>query len=121
MPATQLSRYEFAPVETDDDGNVFLDVPDPIKKVVRADDLRTVVTEGDTLHTLAWRAYKALKDTEKDIRPTAFFDVIAQANDIVDAVEKLENGSRLRIPSAATVIGEIRTPPAFFSRSRVVT
>lgn len=127
MAATRLSRYEFAPVEVDDQNRTFLDVPNPIPRVLRSDDLRTITGEGETLRHVAWRAYRDLNDPdEEDLRPTSFWDVIAEVNLLIDAVPVLEGdtkiptGTVLRIPNTENLLGEIRVPPAFYERSTVV-
>lgn len=117
MPAVRFSRYEFAEPHEDECGRTFLDVPDPLPKRVRPDDVRVVVGLGDTLHTLAWRRFEAIKSEEEDIRPTSLFDVIAESNDVVDADQPLEPGTVIRIPSIRAVLEEIRVPPPFFRRS----
>lgn len=119
MPVVRFSRYEFANVHQDECGRTFIDVPDPLPKRIRRDDARIQVGLGDTLHTLAWRAYEAVKDEEQDIRPTSLFDVIAQNNDVVDADQPLSPGTIVRIPSVRAVLEEIRVSPPFFARNRV--
>ncbi len=118
MPAVRLSRYEFAPVETDECDRIFLDVPPPpTKEVLLRNPDRVVVGEGDTVFTIAWRVYTDLLDREQDIRPTSFYDVICHANDIVDPTEPLEIGRILFIPSIQTIVGDVRVPPPFFFSS----
>ena len=121
MPATRLSRYEFAAVEVDSCGRTFLDVPDPISRSVRSSDLRGISGETDTLFGFAWKAYRDLLDREQDIRPTSFWDVIAQMNNLIDAVPVYEEGrltlvpgTDLRVPSIEVLLGEIRVPPPFY-------
>lgn len=118
MPAVPLSRYEFVQVEQDDEGRTFLQVPDPLPTRSFVDDQIHIVGEGETLFSIAWNAYKELLDEEKDIRPSGFWWVIADINGIVDATEPLQVGSRLRIPSVDTLLGELLVPPQFFTRNR---
>lgn len=115
MPAPRLSRYEFAPVEVDEQGRPFLDVPEPPARVSRNDDSRPIVGEGDDLFTVAWRAYKAMLDPEQDVRPTGFFWVVAQFNDVLDAAAPLAQGRRLRVPSVEALNSEVLVPPRFFA------
>ena len=132
MPATPLSRYEFAPVEVDECGRTFLDVPDPITPRSRPSDLRTTSVQGDIPHVFAWRAYRSMLDPDpvRDLRPTRFWDVVAEYNGLIDAVPFLEgeglvipNGTSIRVPDVDVLLGEIRVPPPFFSafESEVVT
>jgi hypothetical protein len=109
-----LDRDEFANVWKDDQGRLFLDVPDPLPKaILLRGATRKVATRGDTLWSLAWIAYQALLDPEKDIRPTSFFDAIAEANDVVDPLAELPYGKVVFLPSIEVVLGELRAPPAF--------
>lgn len=124
MPAVRLSRYEFAPVEVDSNGRTYLDVPDPISRKVRSDDRRGVAGQADTLFGFAWKGYRQLLDPEQDIRPTSFWDVIAQVNNLIDAIPVLEDGEItlepglvLRVPSTEVLLGEIRVPPPFYEGS----
>jgi len=124
VPALTLSRYEFAPVEVDACNRTFLDVPDPIRRVTRPSDLRAVAGDTDTLFGFAWRAYEDLNDPEQDIRPTSFWDVIAQINNLIDPLPLYDDqdltvpsGTVLRIPDVDALIGEIRVPPPFFQGS----
>ena len=116
MPAVRLSRYEFAASEVDEFGRKFLDVPDPIPRRTFVDDDLPKVGQGDDLFTLAWTAYRSALDREQDVRPSGFFWVVAQANDIVDAAAPLAVGSRLRVHSVETLFGEILVPPPFFDQ-----
>lgn len=120
MPALKLSRYEFATPHTDEDGNTFLDVPDPISKRSDADDFRMTIGSGDTLHSLAWKLYKATLNKKRDVRAVNFYWVIAEFNDVVDATEDLPLGATFRAPSLARLVGEITVPPPFYSRNEVV-
>ena len=117
MPAVRLSRYEYAPVHQDEHGRLFLDVPDPIPRRNRNDDTRAIIGHGDTLYALAWRAYRETLDREQDIRPTGFFWVIAQLNDVVDATVDPEAGTVFSIPSVQSLVGEILAPPKFYDRN----
>lgn len=120
MPPCRLSRYEYAPVELDADGRPFLDVPVPVpKSILLRGAARVVVGEGDTLWTIAWRYYKDLLDRSQDVRPTSFFDVIGQANDVVDAFAPLELGRTFFVPSVEVLLGEVRVPPTFYRRSSI--
>ncbi len=115
MPALPLSRYEFASVEEDECGRTFLDVPDPISKRVDRDDLRTVIGKGDEVGSLAWKFYKATLDPRLDVRPSSFFWVVAQFNDVVDVTEELPIGRIFRAPSLQRLVSEITVAPPFFS------
>jgi len=122
VPAVRLSRYEYAPVEQDECGRLFLDVPDPIARTSRLDDARILTGEGDTIFALAWRAYESTLDREQDIRPTGFYWVIAQMNDFVDLdqVLSIPNASRVRVPSVQTLVGDILVPPRFFESDKLI-
>lgn len=122
MPAVRLSRYEFAPVQTDENGRTFLDVPEPVKLSVRFDDIRHTVSVGDTLFNLAYRYYLPMLNTNpnEDVRPSGFWWVIAEANGIVDPTDDLKIGTELRIPGLRTLENEILAPPPFLIRDRTV-
>lgn len=120
VPAVRYSRYEFAPVHQDELGRTFLDVPDPLPKRVRRDDIRVVSGAGDTLHSMAWRAYKSLLDTsEQDVGPSRFYWVVGENNGIVNPTKELPLGSLVRIPSLESLVGEILVAPRFFARNSV--
>lgn len=120
MPPVRLTRNEFAPIEQDEDGNTFVDVPVPVSKsaLLRGAQAVTVV-EGDTLWSIAWAAYQKLQDPEQDLRPTSFYDVIAEANDIVDVLAPLKVGSTIFVPTPEVIFGEVRVPPPFYRRNTV--
>lgn len=120
MPALPLSRYEFAEVHQDELGRTFLDVPDPISKRLDRDDFRTIIGQGDTLGSLAWKFYKATLDRRLDVRAVNFFWVVAEFNDVVDATEALPIAKTFRAPSLQRLQGEITVPPQFFSANEVV-
>lgn len=109
----RLSRYEFANTFVDEKGRKYLDVPDPISKAIlrRGASLRTV-QESDTLWSLAWLAYEPLLDTEQDIRPTSFFDVIGDANDIVNPLAPLPTKSTFYLPTIEVLQGDVRVRPS---------
>ena len=115
MPALPLSRYEFASVHEDECGRTFLDVPDPISRRVDRDDLRKTIGSGDELGSLAWNLYKATLDPRLDVRPSSFFWVIGEFNDVVDATEDLPVGKIFRAPSLQRLVSEITVAPPFFS------
>ena len=114
MPALRLSRYEYAAIETDEQGRPFLDFPAPLSIGSRRDDGRPQVGEGDSLFTLAWN----MLDYEQDVRPSGFFWVIGELNAILDAAAPLKVGQRLRVPSVSTLDTEILVQPAFFERGQ---
>ncbi len=118
MAVVTWSRYEYAPVHQDADGNLFLDVPDPVDPGPRIDDDRKLVAEGDTLWTLAWRKYRAVLDREQDVRPSGFWWVIAEVNKVVDPFEPLTPGTYVMLPSVEALFGEILTPPDYYERNR---
>lgn len=120
MAVLSYSRYEFTTPHEDDEGRMFLAVPDPISKEPNDDENQVIVGEGDDLFTIAWRAYMEMLNTEIDLRPTGFFWVIAQMNDIVDAAAPLEVGSTLRVPGIETLQGEILDAPVGFTTSSEV-
>lgn len=118
MPPLRLSRYEFASVEKDECGRPFLDFPEPIRIRSRRDDGRPLVGEGESLFTLAWKAYRSMLNYEQDVRPSGFFWVIGEANTILDAAAPLKTGVRFRVPSVETLDTEILVPPPFFGRDQ---
>lgn len=112
--AVTLDRDEFANVFKDEQGRLFLDVPDPTPKAVLLRGAsRRVARQGDTLWGIAWQAYQALLDSEKDIRPASFFDAIGEANDVVNPLEELPFGRVIFVPSIEVLLGEHRAPPAY--------
>lgn len=119
VPGLRFSRLEFATPHQDEDGNLFLDVPDPIARRPSRRDKRVPVGTGDDLHKVAARAFRAMLDPEQDVGPSRFFWVIAQLNDVVDVTLPLAEGDRLRVVSIQTLTGEILVRPAFSRRSTV--
>ncbi len=120
MPALRLSRYEYASVEVDSEGRKFLDVPDPITKRNFGDDQFFTVGEDATLFQLSWKAYRSAHDPEQDVRPSGFFWVVGEANDVVDAAATLQAGKSYRVPSVESLFGEVLVPPPFFSQGSEV-
>lgn len=120
MAAVRVSRYEFASPYRDEQGRIFLDVPDPLpKSVLLRGASRRVVVESDTLWSIAWAAYESLLDREQDIRPTSFFDVVGDANDIVDPTALLPAGATFFVPSIEVLLGDVRVPPPFSGTNRL--
>lgn len=117
MAARRWSRYEFAQPHEDEDGNLFLDVPEPISMERRPGERRHTVGEGDTLWTLSWRAFKEMLDPgEEDVRPSGFWTVIAELNDVVDPLESLPNGKVMRVPGVEGLL-DVLAPPRFYQSS----
>lgn len=98
-----LSRYLFCQGLTDENGNLFLTDREPFLFVERSDNRHHVVTEGDTLFSLAHRYFSPLE------RPAKFYWVIAdfQPDPIIDASLKLEIGKSLVVPSLRCLVEEI--------------
>lgn len=120
MPATRGSRYEYVAVYQDPQGRLYTDVPTPMDKTVLLRDAsRYIAKAGDTPWSIAWKFYKATLDREQDFRPTSFFDVICQANDILDPFARIVEGKIILVPRLEVIQGEIRVPPPFFSRNVV--
>lgn len=112
MPLVRFSRYEFCDVHTDDKGRIFLDVVPPVpKNILLRGAARRTVQDGDTLWSLAWLGYQHILDREQDIRPTSLFDVVADANDVVDPLAPLPVGTIFFLPTLETVYGDVRVPP----------
>lgn len=117
MGVVRLSRYEFADVHQDAQGHVFLDVVPPVpKSVILRGAAQKVLRDGDTLWSLAWLAYQQILDREQDIRPTSFFDVIADANDVVNPIAPLSTylqpkQSVFFLPTLEVLLGDVRVPP----------
>lgn len=107
------SRYEFAEQHQDEDGNKFLDVPEPITRTTFRDDARAQVGDGTTLHGIAWSAYRAMLNTDRgqDIRPSGFWWVIAELNDQVDPLQPLPFGDLFRVPGIESLVSEILVRP----------
>lgn len=121
MARLRYTRNEYAPAATDPQGRTFLHVGAPLsKQTLLRGARRYVVREGDTLWTIAWAAYREVLDQEQDLRPTSFFDVIATANDIVDPLAPLAEGSIMFIPSIEILFSEVRVPPVFYRRDVVL-
>lgn len=104
----KLSRLEFGTIHEDEFGNAYLDPPDPIDRSVKGDDLEFVAGDGDTLFSVAYRAYLSTLDIELDIRPSGFYWAIAQMNDITEVSDgKLEPGQVIRVPSVVRLERDI--------------
>jgi hypothetical protein len=122
MPAVRLSRYEYAAVHRDPEGRTYLDVPHPPSKatLLRGAN-RKIAVQGDTLWTLAWKAYRSILDRSNDqgVRPTGFWWIIGLANDIVDPFEEITEGTAIFIPTLEVIYGDVLVPPAFYRKDRV--
>ncbi len=120
MPVVRRTRNEFAPVEQDEQGRTFLDVPDPPNKA----DLcrgahRYRAGDGETVFSVAWKFYRETLNREQDFRPTSLFDAIALANDIVNINEPLPVNKTLFIPTLDAIFSSLRIPPVFYRRNTV--
>lgn len=119
MPPVRLSRYEFSSIHKDECDRLFAHAPDPIPKVISPDDAVIIAGEGDTLFTIAFRAYLSLLDRESDIRPSGFYWVVAEANNILDPMAKITPGTRIRVPSIPFLQTEVLAPPPFFGQDEI--
>ena len=99
MPPGEWSRYLFCWGLKDDAGRVGLSEREPFGYLDLPDNRYYTVASGDTLFTIAERAFPSVP------RPCGLFWVIAdfQPNPILDATLALEVGRELVIPSEATV------------------
>lgn len=124
MPATRLSRYEYASIHQDECSRLYLDVPEPVVlKRSKNEDILYFVSQAESLHNLAFRFYKDMLVTNplREIRPSRFYWVIAQANDIIDPTAELEAGTQLLIPGLGVLNEEILSPPPYTNRDRFVS
>lgn len=118
MPPVKFSRYEFADVHEDEEGRLFLDFPEPVSRRRRGDDQSYVIGQGEDLWSVAWRQFRDSLDPQIDLRPSGFWWVVAELNDVVDPInEPPDLGARLRAPSLETLFSRILTPPQFFSNN----
>lgn len=105
MPPRVDSRYQYSRAFEDANGNVYLEVPDPIRFRSLRDNVTHVVQAGETLSFIAYRYYPGFE------RAALFWWVIAAFNDIVDATLPLQSGTRLVIPSERFVREVVLAPP----------
>lgn len=103
MPPGQYSRYLFCSGLKDSRGRLYLSERVPFRYVDRADNRHVVVSEGDTLFTVAAKAYAPLPS------PSQFYWVIAdfQREPILDPTLKLAPGRTLVVPSRRMLLEEI--------------
>jgi nucleoid-associated protein YgaU len=106
----RFSRYLRADPHKDSDGNIFVDFPAPIElEKDGEDDLIYQVKEGDTLFSIAYRFYEDTNFKSKgfEVRPSGFWWIIAEVNNIVDATQPLKAGTTLVIPSISRIQFEV--------------
>ena len=113
MPAVTQSRYEFSPTEVDECGRKFLDVQFGWTRERFPDDARPIVGEGDTFFSFSWLGYRATLDPELDIRPSGFWWLLAYLNDVINPLNPLELGRRIRVPGVEDLTGTLLAPPQF--------
>lgn len=120
MPVVRGTRNEFAPVEQDEDGRYYLDVPElPARSALLKGAGLYKPAEGETPFSVAWRFYRETLDRETDFRPTSLFDAICIANDIVNPMETLATGRPLFIPTLEAIFTVLRVRPLFRQRNTI--
>lgn len=103
MPPRKFSRHTFTRAILDDSEHLVLTEPEPFRFVSFSDNSLHVVSDGDTVFTLAGKYFSELP------RAAGLWWVIAdfQPEPIHDPTRKLRAGSLLVIPSLRTVIEEV--------------
>lgn len=103
MPPRRFSRYSFTSAILDSEDRLFLTAPQAFRFQNLSDNRRHVVSEGDTLFTLAFKFFKPLP------RPAGLWWVIAdfQPEPVFDPTLALEPGRVMFIPSIRTVIEDV--------------
>ena len=103
MPPRNYSRHMFTRAITDLAGDLVLTDPVPFRFVDRTDNRTVVVSDGETLFSIAAREFMRYP------RPDGLWWVIAdfQPDPIHDPTLRLEAGSVLIIPSDRTLEEEI--------------
>lgn len=118
MPPVRRSRFEFAQflVNADDD-RVYVDFPDPPEiELLRRHARQAKAGPGDTWWTIAWAEFRTILDRRTDIRPTAYFYVVAWANNVEDLMKPIVEGTLLWIPTLET-LDAILAPPPYLDRN----
>lgn len=95
----ETSRYLLSEEVELDDGTIVWTAPPPVSYLGLTDDVMHVVTEGETLFTLAMRYYIRLQ------RPEQYWWAIAdyQPIPIGDPIAPLPAGKKIVIPSIRTL------------------
>lgn len=100
MAVARFSRYRNSELFQDANGNLFLGLPEYIDLTPKKDDVVYIVNQGDTLFSIAFVVYSQLdKSNGGQIRAASLWDVVAIKNGIVNPMEPLVAGRRLRLPS----------------------
>jgi hypothetical protein len=101
------SDYQYSRAFRDDQGNLYLEIPQPpIRAFGAADDVIHVVGPNESLHIIAYRYFNGMEN------PQRFWRAIAKYNGIVDASLPLQENSVLLIPALRTLRETILAPPA---------
>lgn len=103
MPPGRLSRYALSLAIKDSEGRTVLTDPEPFRYEDLPDNMYHVVEEGDTLWSLAARAWPNIKDSELLFWVVAWF----QPKPIHDPTLALDVGRELVFPSERTVLERI--------------
>lgn len=127
MGAVHFSRYEFVPVAQDiaetirpGIAAIFLDVPYPTpKKTLLQDAPRVSSGAGESPWSLAWKLYNSIVDYEQDIRPTSLFDVVCNANDILDPNAPIPTNAPLLLPRLDVIQSSVRIAPPFYQANTI--
>ena len=103
MAPRRFSRHTFTTGSTDSEGRTSLTDRVPYRFQKLSDNRHHVVSEGDTLWSLAFRYFRPLP------RPAGLWWVIAdfQPTPIIDPTIKLSPGGIIVIPSVRTVVEDI--------------
>ena len=104
LPRADLSRFKFADIAEDSDGNAYLEDREPITYIDRPDNVLHIVNEGDTLDSLAQRYYWYIDDDAAQ-----FWWAIAeyQPDPIINPFVPLKPGRLIVLPSPQHLSSEI--------------
>lgn len=103
MPPRARSRYALSGVLRDADGRAYVEDHVPFRFRELDDNRRHVVTDGDTLFTVAARFFAPMDDAANFWWAIADF----QPDPILDPTLRLSPGTILVVPSHRTLVEEI--------------
>lgn len=103
MPPRRFSRYSFTSAILDSQDRLYLTTAQAFRFRNLNDNRRHVVSDGDTLFTLAFKYFKPLP------RPAGLWWVIAdfQPDPIFDPTVQLTEGRVIFVPSIRTVLEDV--------------